>query len=456
MLNPEENRKIWLRALEESRDLMENEVLPSIERNRKGYCKLHFVDENGAPIVGKKVKITQESHDFKFGAHIFMLDGFGNEKDNRKYRDLFADYFNLATVPFYWDGLEPEEGKPRFGKDSPFLYRRPATELCVEYCEDAGIDAKLHCLVYDKFTPDWLPKNDMAAMEKRYEQHIREIADRYHGRLSEFEVINETLCEHGWSNQSVIMNKRDVVEWAFDLARKYLPDETLVINECNYIVPTAKQDYRSAYFMQLEKCLLRGTSIDKIGLQHHIFTGASTETAEEYEAAVRKGSEMVDPRLLWKGLNVYAELGLPLEITEMTVPTFGETEEDEQLQADLLKLLYTIFFAHPAMNSVVYWNTVDGYAYDISCDLSKGRKRGWHENKCHGGLFRHDLTPKKSSEMLYNLFHKEWHTEFEAVTDENGYVEFRGFYGEYSAETEDTACVFELHKDESPVTEIEL
>ena len=215
MLNPAENRKIWLRALEESRDLMENEILPSIEQNRKGFCKLHFVDENGAPVVGKRVKITQESHDFKFGAHIFMLDGFGNEKDNRKYRDLFADYFNLATVPFYWDGLEPEEGKPRFGKDSPFLYRRPAPDLCLEYCEEAGIDAKLHCLVYDKFIPDWLPKNDMAAMEKQYEKRVREIADRYHGRLSEFEVINETLCEYKWVTQSVITEKRDLVEWAF-------------------------------------------------------------------------------------------------------------------------------------------------------------------------------------------------------------------------------------------------
>lgn len=43
-----------------------------------------------------------------------------------------------------------------------------------------------------------------------------------------------------------------------------------------------------------------------------------------------------------------------------------------------------------------------------------------------------------------------------AETDENGYVEFRGFYGEYTVEAEGTVRPFGLHRDGSPVTEIEL
>lgn len=63
-----------------------------------------------------------------------MLDEFETEEKNRAYREVFKDTFNLATVPFYWSDLEPERGKPRYTADSPKIYRRPATDLCVDYC----------------------------------------------------------------------------------------------------------------------------------------------------------------------------------------------------------------------------------------------------------------------------------------------------------------------------------
>ena len=50
--------------------------------------------------------------------------------------EIFKEYFNLATVPFYWNSLEPQENKPRFEKDSEKIYRRPAPDLCLEYCEE--------------------------------------------------------------------------------------------------------------------------------------------------------------------------------------------------------------------------------------------------------------------------------------------------------------------------------
>ncbi|MFQ8951870.1 MAG: hypothetical protein ACLR56_01910 [Oscillospiraceae bacterium] len=43
-------------------------------------------------------------------------------------------------------------------------------ELCTEYCEENGIMPKLHCLVYDKFIPEWLPRGDMRGMERLYEE----------------------------------------------------------------------------------------------------------------------------------------------------------------------------------------------------------------------------------------------------------------------------------------------
>ncbi len=438
----------WLKSYRENPDFIDKKLAQEIERNRKGFCKLRFVREDGTPIVGAKVTVTQDTHDFKYGANIFMLDEFKEEKDNAAYRNMFYRYFNLATVPFYWKSLEPEKGKPRYAADSPKIYRRPAPELCVQYCEEHDIDAKLHCLIYDSNTPDWLMGEGEEEIISQYHRHLDEIAKRYTGRLCEFEVINETLLEHRWKDKTVLSDRRDLIEWAFALCRRHLPNETLVINESNPILRAAVEDYRAAYFMQIERALLLGATIDKVGLQHHVFTGATCATEEAYLKEVLAGDSMVDVEKIWQGLKIYSELNLPLEITELTIPTFGPTEEDEELQAQLLKNLYTVFFACPNMDTVVYWNTVDSYAFDC------GPK--WNENNCRGGLFRPDLTPKKAATMLYDLFHRVWHTDLTLVTDRDGYVEFDGFYGNYTAELDGAVCTFGIHKNECPITEIEL
>ena len=146
--------------------------------------------------------------------------------------------------------------------------------------------------------------------------------------------------------------------------------------------------------------------------------------------------------IYFKGLDVVSTLGLPVEFTEVTVPTFGETEEDEELQADMLKLWYSVWFSHPAVDTIVYWNTVDGYAYDAP----DGK---WLENNCRGGLFHHDLTPKKSALMLKKLFGELWHTDLEITTDKDGYAEFRGFFGDYTVEAEGKAFEIAIHKNEN-------
>lgn len=441
MLSSQEKREIWLKDAISCRDLLEDRAAKTIEMHRKGYCRLKITDANGNPLPYKEIKISQISHDFKFGANIFMLDEFKNEKDNTTYRENFKKYFNLATVPFYWDGLEPEKDKPRYNKNSPGVYRRPSPDLCVEYCSENNIDYKLHCLVYDKFIPSWLPKNDMLKMEKLYEKRFAEIAKRYSG-FWEIEVINELLCEHTWKTQSVISDKKDIIEWAFALANKYFPKNHLVINEGNPINSAAREDWRSPYYILVENALLKGVKIDKIGLQHHQFCGATAKSDEEYTAAVKRGSKMFDPYELYKGLDTFAALGLPLELTEVTIPTFGETAEDEELQADLLEILYTVCFGHSSVDAVVYWNVPDGYAYAPSGS-------NWDENACRGGLWHHDLTPKKSAERLFYLFNKKWHTDLTIMTNQDGFAEFKGFFGEYSIEFENKTSTFAIRKNET-------
>ncbi len=165
-----------------------------------------------------------------------MLDQFETDSENNEYRKLFSKYFNLATIPFYWDGLEPDEGKPRYSADSENVYRRPSPDLCLDYCREKGIDAKIHCLFYDKFIPAWLPKADAKKMKALYEKRFKEIADRYgNGVMYDIEVINELLETPYWTTNSCISDDKDSLEWSFGLAKKYFPNDTLVINDGNFI-----------------------------------------------------------------------------------------------------------------------------------------------------------------------------------------------------------------------------
>ena len=447
MIDISEKRKLYMASYEEDKGNIDMKIAEGIEKYRKGYCRVRIIDENGNPISGKAIKLTQKTHDFKYGANIFMLDEFESEKDNAEYRRFFKEHFNLATVPFYWDALEPQEGKPRYDKNSEKIYRRPAPDLCVDYCEENGILPKLHCLVYDKFTPEWLQKLPLDEVKKKYEERFRQIAERYSGRMYEFEVINELLCESGWSLKTKLSDQKDIIEWSFNLARKYFPNEVLVINEGNPIQGLSRDDYRNPYYMMIENSLQKGTQIDKIGLQNHMFTGVTARNEEQYENCVRNFDKgFCNPKSIWKGLDVISELGLPLELTEVTIPTLGDTIEDEELQADMLKLWYSVWFSHPAVETIVYWNTIDGYAYNNG--------KSWNENNCRGGLWHHDLTPKKSAEMLKKLFNEIWHTDLELITDKDGYIDFRGFYGDYIAETDDGNFEISVHKNENNCYEI--
>ena len=56
------------------------------------------------------------------------------------------------------------------------------------------------------------------------------------------------------------------------------------------------------------------------------------------------------------------------------------------------------------------------------------------ENYYHGGLLRFDMTPKPAYYKIKELTQRIWHTEEDGVTDENGNISFRGFYGKYDLE----------------------
>lgn len=385
----------------------------SIELNRKGDAHITVDAPEGSEIT---LEIEQTNHEFRFGGNLLMLDEFETAEKNAIYREKFAELFNLGTVPFYWDALEPEKGKPRYAADSYKIYRRPPTDLCVDYCLEHGIEPKCHCLNYDNFIPEWLKGATVEEYKLELDRRMREIAERYADKIPSFEVTNETL-QPPTHHRSAFYHEDDYVEWSFRRADRYFPNNRLIINDYE-IRKIGEYNNRNAYYMQIERLLRNGiTHLDSIGLQFHSFFPLADE---ENHAPFR-----YNPDRLWGLMDLYAKLGLAEQITEMTIPAYSGGEEDEAVQAELLCSLYRTFFAHPAMEAVIYWNLVDGYAFRAEPgDMTAG------ENKYYGGLLRFDMSEKPAFTQLKKLIHEEWNTRL-TVPVINGKASFRGFWGDY-------------------------
>ncbi len=404
-------------------------VLGGIEKYRKGDGKITFFGENGEKLKGAKVFAVQKTHEFKFGANLFLLDEFETEEKNQLYRERFKEVFNIATLPFYWRELEPVEGELRYGKDSRKMYRRPSTDLCVEYCLENGIEPREHALCYDRFYPLWVKEKSKEELKGLLEKRMKEVAERYADKIPTIEVCNEMTVRNGITEYYW---DPEYTEWCHKTARKYFPDNILGINEGPTSCWKGPHDETNKYYKLIREMLEKGTPIDAIGLQYHLFS----KREEEYEST----RVSLDPEFAYKSMSFFAQLVPNLQIAEITMPAFSNNSEDEAVQADVLENMYRLWFSHPAATQIVYWNLVDGYGYAPVPEGQDPRSaigvmdKG--ENAYYGGLLRFDLSPKPAFKRLKYLLEEEWHTEQAMITDDEGEISFRGFYGEYNVNVE--------------------
>lgn len=402
-----------LKYFEEQKEYMETVVPADIEKNRKGdfSVKLDGIKD------GTPVHIEQKTHKFRFGANLFLLDNTPSEEVNREYKEYFKKVFNLATLPFYWCTVEPEEGKFRYKKDSEYFYRRPPIDTCVEFCLENGIEPKCHCLNYDAQAPAWLAGKPVSYVKEKLEKRFKEISEMYSKVIPSFEVTNETLqYKHG----TEFFMEDDFLEWSYRTADKYFPNNRLIINDYNVWDPCAHT--RNYYYMEIENLLSKGNiHLDSIGMQYHMFFTPEQE--------VKLAGERYNPKKITAVTNLLSKFNKALQITEMTIPAYGNDEEGEAIQAELIRNIYSLLFAQPNMEAVIYWNLVDGYGYSDDGlphpgDMTAG------ENIYYGGLVRFDMSEKPAYRMLDRLINHDWHTSLDG-TVKDGKVDFRGFYGKY-------------------------
>ena len=405
----EKQRRNVLSYFEEQSDYLNERVSMGIEQYRKGRFDFRIKDCEGHAVPGATVTVKQLSHEFRLGSNLFSMSEMETKARTDEYKRLFSECFNLATLPFYWRDNEPEKGKKRYAKDSPKRYRRPSIEECLEFCEQYGIEPKAHCLDYDVHIPAWVDRN-LESIRRALSDRFEELSKLFSSRIPSWEVTNETMYKPDYDpsvHNTPHFLANDTIEWDFRTADRFFPNNKLIINESGDNIWRVFNGNRSAYYMAIERALQNGCRIDSIGMQFHC-------TMKEADEAV-VGKQMYNPEMIYKVMDRYADFGLPFQITELSVPTYRYTEEDEDIQAEILKNLYSIWFSHPCMEGIINWDFVDTYE--------------WSPHLC--GLVKKDLTPKKSYLVIRDLFRKTWHTEADVFTNDGGCACAHVFFGDY-------------------------
>ncbi len=398
-------------------DLAKNGLLETVNHNiethRKGDFTLSVTDANGAPLSGARVAVRQLRHAFRFGSTAFLADAIADDAARKLYESRFARLFNQAVLAFYWRDDEPEQGKLRFDKGSPYIYRRPPAEEGLEFCRRVGAEPKGHNMLWqDKFIgiPTWFPDDKEEGL-RLIQDRIRILAQRYADQIPVWDVTNECTVAPGIERMP-----KDYDTHAWRLANELFPTNHLILNDYNSFFGKSYHGVMSAAYLQAQKLMLQGIKIDGIGIQYHLFR------KEEELPKVAQEDNMIDAHHMLEMLDTYAQLGTQLHISEITVPSYDCSESKLELQAKMVENLYRLWFSHPAVSSIVWWNLADGYAF-----VNPNQNEDYY---C-GGLLHHDFSKKPAYDVLDRLINEEWHTEESLVCDADGIAHFRGFYGDY-------------------------
>ena len=410
--------------------------------HRRARAAVTVLDARGDRVRDAIVTVEQQRHAFAFGNIGFDFIPLANGETGRDaaneatfggaslggLADLSAKWlelFNTATLPFYWRGFEPVQGRP----DTERLL------ATARWFAEKGVTVKGHPLTWHTLAPEWLTDLPVEEIERLQRARIRREVTDFAGVIDTWDAINEVVImpvftaeENGISRLARSIGRVPIVGLAFEEARAANPSATLVLNDF---------DLSSEYEALIEAVLDAGITVDAIGLQTHMHQGYWGEEA------------------MLETVDRFARFGLPLHLTESTIlsghlmppeivdlndyqiPSWPSTPEGEERQADEIVRHYRSLVGHPSVEAITYWGITDDGAW----------------LGAPGGLVRADGSAKPSFEALRSLIKGEWWLPQTPMrTDADGRLSLSGFLGDYVVRSDGHSASVTLAAGEGALT----
>ncbi len=393
-------------------------------KHRKAEARLRLLNPDGTPAANLPVEIDQVSHRFLFGCGAFDALPLANTADETYRRlleqrmDKWLSLFNYGTLPFYWGRYEPTEGQPAFAE----------TMAAARWLQERGVRVKGHPLCWHTVCADWLLQYSNPEILRRQLARIRRDVGAYRGVIDMWDVINEVVImpvfdkyDNAITRICREMGRTPLVKAVFEAAGETNPDAVLLINDFNT---------SPAYERLLEELLEAGVPIGAIGIQSHQHQGYWGR--EKLEDVLARFSRFGLPLHFTENTLISGDImpGWIEDLNDWQVDSWPSTPEGEARQAEEMKEMYSVLFAHPAVEAVTTWDFVDG---------------GWL--KAPSGFLREDNSEKPSFAMLRGLIHGAWETHEVRRTDADGFLSFTGFQGGYTLRAGAGRASFELTEE---------
>ena len=332
------------------------------------------------------VKVQQVRHEFQFGTAIAnsIVEKERNAmspEDRKMFLKILSENFNYAVHEnaLKWYDCEREPNVVDYSK----------ADRIWEMCHELNIPMRGHCIFWEKeeLIMPWLKKLNNDELHAAINRRAMSVTQHFKGRIEEFDLNNEMIhgdffrrrLGYGIINEMALM------------AKVGNPDARLCVNDYGIVDIGYNMD---AYKIQIKNLLETGVPIGGIGCQGH---------ASAYFPVI------TPPTIVQKNLDELAKFNLSIKITECLF-----IFDDEKTQAEQLKILFPIYFAHPAIEGILFWGFWEG--------------AHWQPKSA---LWKKDWTPTPQALAYRDLVYKKWWTKISDKADKKGEFKTRAFYGDY-------------------------
>ena len=352
--------------------------------------------KDGKPVENARVSFKMKNHQFLFGAVCYKYGTFETPEQNEKFTRLFTKLFNYTMVPYHWNWYEPKKGE----------YAEPYTGNLIKWAEKHHLKKKLHALIWHELCPEWVESEK--SVKQCFFDRISHLMENYGSSFEFMDVVNETTVYDRFDNPVSRWIREygeiNVMKFGTELVRSYFPDTKLLYGEWN-----VRED---KYYKLLDEMREKDVDIDILGVQSHMHS-----KRWEFDEA----SELLDKIAAYKWPLHFPECsicsGWPAHEIKFAAGAYNEwieKEEDLYSQAEYAKDFYTLIFSHPAVEALSWF------------DFTEHRWL-W----APAGVVDDNLDPKPVYHALYDLIHKEWHSNAECTTGTAGICKTRLFCGTY-------------------------
>jgi GH35 family endo-1,4-beta-xylanase len=317
------------------------------------------------------------------------------DMDKNLFMDLFSDVFDYATITYYLNGFQPEEGKYNWGIKDPKFEELKRRNITVEGRPLFWAD---ECCC-----PQWLLKKSYPEILKYAEKFTKDVVGHYGDRMYAWEIINEA---HDFDNVLKLVPDQmvEIAKLIAETSKSVNPRVHRLINNCclqaDYIqiVDWDKYDKRFPLITPhqfIKMCYEAGVDFTITGQQlYYQYTNRDLADIIRMMERLQKFGKPVHVTEIGttSGCNCGKKNNNDEPTTELNMPYTWHRYWDEDLQAEWLEKMYTLHYSKPWVEAINWYDQVDQFSFikngGLIANPQGDKKFAYHKIKSLRNMWR--------------------------------------------------------------------